>query len=49
MNDTDFYTMLSGNHDILNNMYDQYQEQEDWTDSILGDEEELVRQLNDTL
>ncbi|QPB07921.1 hypothetical protein [Synechococcus phage S-H38] len=49
MNDTDFYTMLSGNHDILNNMYDQVQEEEDWTDCILGDEEELVRQLNDAL
>lgn len=45
MTDDDFYTMLSGNHQILNHMYDQITEDEDWTDSILGDEDDLVRQL----
>ena len=45
MNDDDFYTMLSGNHQILNHMYDQIAEDEDWTDAILGGGDELVRQL----
>ena len=45
MNDNDFYTMLSDGHEVLNHMYDQIQEEDDWTSSILGDEEEVIRQL----
>jgi hypothetical protein len=46
MEDNDFYTMLSGGHEILTHMYDHIHENdEEWIDSILGDEDELIRQL----
>jgi len=45
MNDNDFYTMMSGGHEVLNHMYDQIQEEDDWTSAVLGDEEEVIRQL----
>lgn len=38
--------MMSGGHEVLTHMYDHIHESdEEWIDSILGDEEELIRQL----
>ncbi len=45
MDDNDFYTMMSGGHEVLNHMYDQFQEEDDWTSAVLGDEEDVIRQL----
>lgn len=46
MKDNDFYTMMSGEHEVLNHMYDQIHENdEEWIDSVLGDEDEVIRQL----
>lgn len=46
MDDNDFYTMMSGGHEVLNHMYDQIHESDDeWIDSLLGEEEEVIRHL----
>jgi hypothetical protein len=45
MEDRDFYTMMSGGHEVLTHMYDQIHEDDDWTNVVLGDEEEVIRQL----
>jgi hypothetical protein len=46
MQDSDFYTMMSGGHEVLTHMYDQIHENdEEWIDSVLGDEDEVIRQL----
>lgn len=47
MNDEDFFSIMGNNSDVLTHMYDYVHEsdEDDWTSAILGNNEEVIRQL----